>query len=264
MVQQLSLSSTNTTSTNTTSTNTTSTNLCAGYEKSVLLQTARACIFNAAALHRSTEVRLLLDSGSQKSYLSERAMKLLELKPVGEQQLGIATFGSSQEHHQAYPVVEVGMRVKGFPPLCLSLYVVPMICKPIVSQPISACVAETQHLGPLELADYSDGKASLEVDALIGCDFYWDLVTGGMSRGIQGPVAIHTKLGWVLSGPVATEGLARSSTNLVTTVLMHSQVTMLTLNSSYIPSGIWNCRASTRSDHCIQPVSLSSSSCCCS
>lgn len=109
------------------------------------------------------------------------------------------------------------MRMKNFPPLCLSLYVVPTICEPLVSQPIASCVSDGCHLATLDLADYSDGESSLEVDLLIGSDFYWDLVTGGVSQGTQGPVAIHTKLGWVLSGPTSSRELTRSSTNLVTT-----------------------------------------------
>ena len=35
------------------------------------------------------------------------------------------------------------------------------------------------------------------MDKLVGSDFYWDLVMGGVSRGAQDSVAIHTKLGWV-------------------------------------------------------------------
>ena len=32
-------------------------------------------------------------------------------------------------------------------------------------------------------------------------DHYWDVVTGGIIRGIDGPVAISSNLGWLLSGP---------------------------------------------------------------
>lgn len=52
---------------------------------------------------------------------------------------------------------------------------------------------------------------------LIGSDYYWDLVTGGVCRGNVGPTAIHTKLGWVLSGPTSSRELDRRSMNLVTT-----------------------------------------------
>ena len=200
----------------------TANNLCAGKVQSVLLQTARAHIYGASNPRRSIEVRLLLDSGSQRSYLSKRASDSLELQPTGEQQLAIATFGSSRECLQTYPVVEVCMKLKGFSPLCLSLYVTPMICEPLVSQPIASCLTDSQHLASLDLADYSSGEASLEVDMLIGSDFYWDLVTGGVSRGIRGPVAIHTKLGWVLSGPALGDGAAQCSANLVTTHVLHA------------------------------------------
>ena len=82
---------------------------------------------------------------------------------------------------------------------------------------MATCVRESQHLATLDLADYSEGETSWEVDMLIGSDYYWDIVTGGVSRGSHGPVAIHTKLGWVLSGPLPSEKLVECSTNLVTT-----------------------------------------------
>ena len=98
----------------------------------------------------------------------------------------------------------------------LSLYVVPMICEPLVSQSISACAREHQHLASLDLADYSESEHSLEVDVLVGSDYYWELVTSGVCHGSDGPTAIHTKLGWVLSGPPCSKELEHYSVNLVT------------------------------------------------
>ena len=38
---------------------------------------------------------------------------------------------------------------------------------------------------------------------LIGSDYYWSVVTGETVRGgVDGPVAVHTRLGWILSGPI--------------------------------------------------------------
>ena len=56
----------------------------------------------------------------------------------------------------------------------LSLYVVPMICKSLASQPIATCIKENQHLTSLELADYSEGDQRF---ILVSSDNYWDLVT---------------------------------------------------------------------------------------
>ena len=53
----------------------------------------------------------------------------------------------------------------------------------------------------LELADgCSDHKAS--IDILIGSDHYWNIVTGDLITGDHGPVAVSSKLGWLLSGPI--------------------------------------------------------------
>ena len=101
--------------------------------------------------------------------------------------------------------------------MTLSLFVIPMICEPLIGQPISVCVNQIPHLTGLELADWAGQGSKLEVDVLIGSDYYWDLVTGAVSKGTNGPTAIHTKLGWVLSGPIVVKGPNQCSTNLVTT-----------------------------------------------
>ena len=50
-------------------------------------------------------------------------------------------------------------------------------------QPITATVEVNDHLRGLDLADSADGSSCLPVDILIGCDYYWDLVTGSICRG---------------------------------------------------------------------------------
>ena len=105
----------------------TSKNFCASRTRTVLLQPARAKIYHTSKPQRPVEVCLLLDSGNQRSYLSERAQSMLSLKPVRAQRLSIATFGSTQACIQRCPVVKVGMRVRECTPVPISLYVVPMI-----------------------------------------------------------------------------------------------------------------------------------------
>ena len=53
----------------------------------------------------------------------------------------------------------------------------------------------------LQLADNSGDGSPIEVDLLLGANYYWQLTTGEVRRGDDGPVAVGTKLGWVLSGP---------------------------------------------------------------
>ena len=87
--------------------------------------------------------------------------------------------------------------------MTMTLFVVPMICEPLIGQPMDMCINQNPHLTSLELADWADQGSRLEVDVLIGSDCDWDLVTGAVSKSTSGPTAIHTKLGWVLSDPIA-------------------------------------------------------------
>ena len=159
----------------------------------------------------------MFDCGSQRSYLTEQAKTLLALEPTGEQLLSIATFGSSRKQTKVCAVVNIAMCFRGYSPMPLALYVVPTICDPLVSQPIATCIENTNSFKGLEFAGYSDGKSSLQVNVLIGSDYYWELVTGSVCRSEYGPTAIHTKLGWVLSGHMPATSNSRSSANLVTT-----------------------------------------------
>ena len=74
-----------------------------------------------------------------------------------------------------------------------------------------------KHLSDLDLADSKEGSDRMAIDMLIGSDYYWELATGKTIRGEGGPVAIHTKLGWVLSGPVESQEDASEAVSLVTT-----------------------------------------------
>ena len=86
--------------------------------------------------------------------------------------------------------------------LKLTTLVVPLICNPLTSQPINDARNHYDHLLEIDLADSANVGDILEVDVLIGSDFYWSLVTGRVRRGRNGPMAIHTKVGWILLGPI--------------------------------------------------------------
>ena len=93
----------------------------------------------------------------------------------------------------------------------------PLICEPLCGQPIS-CISENyEYISRLELADHSYGEDKLNIDILIGSDQYWNLVTGNMIRKATGPIAVHTRLGWVLSGPAEEFSCQGTVVNLITT-----------------------------------------------
>ena len=118
----------------------TSNNLFSDNLRTVFLQTAGAVLHNQNNSRVSLEVGLLLDSGSQKSNISDRARELLSLDAIGEQSLSIATFGTDRGNVKVCPIVNVAICLKDYPSMFLSLYVMPTICEPLVRQPIDTCL----------------------------------------------------------------------------------------------------------------------------
>lgn len=139
---------------------------------------------------------MILDSGSQRSYITARTKDALSLRSVSEQYLSIAAFGSRGEDPVLCEVVRVGVKSKLGPDKSLALFVVPHICDALTTQPISMCTEKYDHLAHIDLADAADGNSQMEVDILVGCDYYWDLVTGQTLRGEGGPIAIQTTFIW--------------------------------------------------------------------
>ncbi|XP_073231804.1 uncharacterized protein [Porites lutea] len=96
--------------------------------------------------------------------------------------------------------------------VCVTAYVEPAICSPVSNQEIQSAVECYPYLQGLQLA-CGAVSGTVSVDLLIGADHYWSFFTGGIIRGDpSGPVALETKLGWILSGPAAVPAMTESCT----------------------------------------------------
>lgn len=195
---------------------TTQTSLWTHSNEAVLLQTARASVFNPDDPQRTKRVRIVFDNGSQRSYITEQLRSDLNLTARGKQSMSIMTFGSSDMSIKECDLVHVGTELMGGQTRELSLYAVPVICEPFNCQPVTLCQTSYPHLAELPLADPSDGRERLDVSILIGSDQYWTFITGETRRGQGGPVAIRSDFGWVLSGPVGFTTLDSPRFTLVT------------------------------------------------
>ena len=190
-------------------------NLWTCADQTVLLQTAQAVVFNPENTGHIKRIRIVFDSGSQRSYINERLRKELLLRKRGEQSMSIATFGSRKLCNRVCEVVEVAVKKSNGGMILVPLFTVPLICEPITCQPIAFCQDKFEHLASLSLADSSEDQTQLKIDVLIGSDQYWNFVTGQIKRGDSGPVGIQTELGWVLSGPTQSESYDSIETSLV-------------------------------------------------
>ena len=60
--------------------------------------------------------------------------EVLKIDPEGEKQLSIAAFGSARGSSKVCPIVSVGMILKGNPSMTMSLFIVSMICEPLIGR----------------------------------------------------------------------------------------------------------------------------------
>jgi len=172
----------------------------ASVEKSVLMQTASAKIANIFN-ERQSDTRILFDSGSDRSYISQELCDRLRLTPVRSEPLLINTFGTNEAKRQTLNIYRFKVLNKdsnGFN--VVEAYGVPVVCSPLTRQNIGFVKRNCPHVQGLVLADSSVKGERLHVDVLIGLDFYHDFFKGNSRRGNGGPVASETTLGWVLSG----------------------------------------------------------------
>ena len=195
---------------------------CVNSTVPVLLQTAKAYVHKLDDPKCGMKIRLMLDGGSQRSYISQRVKDALGVLPDHVEQVQIKTFGSDTTTRQTVEMVRVGILLRSGITIQLMLSTVPLICEPLSCQPIAYTKEKYKHLADLNLADYSRVGDELQIDVLIGSDHYWQLVTGQVIHGQSGPTAIDTHLGWVLSGPVCSDANLRDLHYPAHSMLVHT------------------------------------------
>ena len=171
----------------------------------VLLATAevRAIAPNGRELH----ARALLDQGSELSFASETLVQALRLK---RRRLSIPLTGiGASKSPSTRGVVRLILRphFESTESFTVEAHILPQVTQPI--PPVPVLRHPWRHLTNLELADPNFATPG-QVDILLGADIYGLLLGNDVIKG-QGrqPVAQHTKLGWIVSGP--TEAKPQSS-----------------------------------------------------
>ena len=166
--------------------------------KETLLQTALAKL----SVHGGeVTIRILLDSGSQRSYIPKNIAESLGLQGPSEISKGAI-----------YPLTNPGHPTEAVEMEALTLS---KICNPL--GPVKLNLLDNPHLQGLTLAD-SYPRNSVQVDVLIGADHYYSFATGICRRG-ENPeslVAVESHFGWILTGPV--DSYSKHTSSMLTMV----------------------------------------------
>ena len=142
------------------------------------MQTALAELMNyEKKKDDKVQAHILLDSGSQRTYIAKEVADKLDLKAVNKSFLTIYTFGMTKPRCIVTKVVEVDIVLKSGFRTTIKANIVPEVTGTIEKRPIqSKTIKKT--LEQYELADKVSMKVeSYTIDLLIGNDYYADIVS---------------------------------------------------------------------------------------
>ena len=168
----------------------------------VLMQTARANINNPNNGSKQN-VRMLLDSGSQRTYITESLAKKMNLKMGKREEIMLLTFGSNTPKKIKTPTTKLNIFLKDGSTLKISANVVTQIAGSIQRRPVNLKSFENwEYLwNEFSLADdFPKVRETSSVELLIANDYYLDIILPQKIEVQPGLYMLGSKLGWILSG----------------------------------------------------------------
>lgn len=163
----------------------------------VLMQTATANCLNQNGEGHLT--RLVFDSGSSRTFITQDLCENLHLKPHRYEIINLATFGSNRTQEIKSAVVSIKVQLKNRQFITIEANVVPTISCPVHMPRIH--IDKESILNQIHLADqFLNSNNSMKIDLLIGIDYYFNIIQEQRITCKSGLVALHSKLGWILTG----------------------------------------------------------------
>ena len=153
---------------------TVSTNLYTSHDSlssATLLQTAKTEVHSINDQTNRCNVRVILDSCSQKTYVTARLKVKLNLPAISTKEILIIEFGNEQGTLKMCETVQLAVHCADNLTVYINAFVVDLICGPLSNQAIDFAQANYSHIKNLPLADSGDGSQDLDIDILIGADF---------------------------------------------------------------------------------------------
>lgn len=162
-------------------------------------QTLLQTLIVSIVTDRTTRLaRVLLDSGSQRSYIVDHIPRELDLKCLGQETLSHNLFGGSELREQEHMVYEIRLRSLDKKFECT----VPLLNQKKICNFVPRL--KTQKIFPqlknanITLTD--QGHDVPDVEILLGADTISKLWTGGTFQIDDDMMAIETRLGWTIMG----------------------------------------------------------------
>ena len=135
----------------------------------------------------------MFDKGSNQSYITNELRQTLKLSSKRYRDIAVLTFGNSVEQKRRCAEISIEVETNR------GMMSIPALCVPTIMDDLSQTCYAQGHRNLSDL-DLKNANVTGRIDLLIGCDVYWDLMTGEIRNAFQGLVAMNSVFGWIVSG----------------------------------------------------------------
>ena len=173
----------------------------------VQMQTATSVVTNSLG-SPLVSVRIMLDSGSQRTYVTENLARNLNLHLSAPEKLAVVTFGTERPKYLQYRPSKLQLILKDGKRMTLEVSVVPNITGRITQTPLDQDDVTFIRSEGLEskLADMLPTESECyPVEMLIANDYYFDLLLPRKIVLRPGLCLFQSRLGWIIGGRCHTE-----------------------------------------------------------
>ena len=204
------------------------------------MQTAKADVQNPVSDLRQN-ARILLDSGSQRTYITESLAERLNLKLGDKDEFMLVTFGSEKPKRTESRNTKLDIVLKDGSILTIRAHVVPQIAESIQRHPVNLKSLDNWDClwNEFSLADdIPTERETSSVELLIGNDYYLDIMLPQKVEVQSGLYMLGSKLGWILSGRIFE--IVENSTESSMLIMTHgkgidNETTFLTCLDKSLP-----------------------------
>jgi hypothetical protein len=194
----------------------------------VILQTALATVKNSTIV---TKVRVLLDTGSHRTYITENLAKHLNLTLENMQEISVGTFGTRTRKTIQTPATKLNFILKDGTKMTINANVVPTISAGFYRTPIEVNIPEYINRKTEMADDLPQQAESSSIEILIGSDYYLDFTTSERITLCNGLYLVGSKFGWNFAGRFAKNGRRKEESGLLAFEIGDTKITEYTLTS---------------------------------
>ena len=141
------------------------------YGEKVMMQTATIVVSNKNIQIPTIKIGILMDTGSQRTYVTEEIVKQFHLSPSARESYAVFTFGSNKPNQISTPLAAFDLKLNNGRNLTITVSVVTKISEKILRSPLDNL--STKKLKGCKLADKPPLQdESSKIGILIGNDHY--------------------------------------------------------------------------------------------